>query len=124
MLLGVGKQGKAALYDLAHSEQVTEILAADKDIAALRSHVREKGYDNVRCAYVDAADPNSLHSLMADQPDVVDIQNCFALVPIEPHAEAHHLAEVHLGNPNHLGQGEFTTDLFVLRDSEDCQSGS
>jgi lysine 6-dehydrogenase len=70
MLLGVGQQGRAALYDLAHSPQVTEIVAADREVETLRAHVAVQGYSNVRCARVDAADPLSLHALLAERPDV------------------------------------------------------
>jgi saccharopine dehydrogenase-like NADP-dependent oxidoreductase len=109
LLLGVGKQGKAALYDLAQSEQVTEILAADKDIEALRSHVQERGYDNVRCAYVDAADPNGIHALMADQPDVV-----IDLLPVPYIAN---VASVAVHNGVHLVNTFYTTpEVAALAD--------
>ncbi|HUV39149.1 MAG TPA: saccharopine dehydrogenase NADP-binding domain-containing protein, partial [Planctomycetota bacterium] len=54
LLLGAGMQGKAALHDLASSERVTEVIAADADVEALRAHVAARGYDNVRCERVDA----------------------------------------------------------------------
>jgi saccharopine dehydrogenase-like NADP-dependent oxidoreductase len=69
--LGVGKQGRAALYDLAHSQGVTEIIAADREIEALAAHVQAKRYENVHCAFVDADDRASLDRLMARQPDVI-----------------------------------------------------
>ena len=37
LLLGVGLQGRAALYDLAHSPDVTHVIAADADISTLRT---------------------------------------------------------------------------------------
>ena len=72
LLLGVGMQGKAALYDLVHSEAVEGIIAADLDAGALRAHVEGQRYgDRVACETVDAADPNSIQRLMASGPDVV-----------------------------------------------------
>ncbi|NKQ34033.1 MAG: hypothetical protein HF973_00285 [Chloroflexi bacterium] len=88
LLLGVGMQGKAALYDLVQKDEVTEIIAADWDIAALRAHVAERGYAcaepfgklktggsrsnrKVRCEQVDAADPESLDRLIGPDTDVI-----------------------------------------------------
>ena len=41
-LLGTGMQGRAALFDLARSERVRSITAADRDVDGLRAFVREK----------------------------------------------------------------------------------
>jgi lysine 6-dehydrogenase len=72
LLLGVGMQGKAALHDLAHRGEVTEIMAADQDFEALEAYVASKPYaGKVRCEPVDAADPESIHRLMGQGPDVV-----------------------------------------------------
>ncbi len=38
LLLGIGMQGKAALYDLVQRDEVTQIIAADWDSEALRAH--------------------------------------------------------------------------------------
>ena len=70
LLLGVGMQGKAALHDLVHSREVTEVVAADWDFEGLQSYVQSKGYDNVRCERVDAASAESLGRLMAQGPEV------------------------------------------------------
>ncbi len=72
LLLGVGMQGKAALYDLDQRDEVTEIIAADWDIEALRAHVAERGYGRkVRCERVDAADPENLDRLIGQGVDVI-----------------------------------------------------
>lgn len=71
LLLGVGLQGKAALYDLVQSRGVTEIIAADKNVEALESLVaRQKYGDKVRCEYLDAVDPYTVTPLMELGPDV------------------------------------------------------
>lgn len=70
LLLGVGMQGKAALYDLVRSETVARIVAADIDLAGLQSHVESKGYAGVRCEKLDARDPEALDRLMAGGFDV------------------------------------------------------
>jgi len=72
LLLGTGMQGKAALHDLAHREEVTEIIAADRDFEALEAYVAGKPYaGKVQCEPVDAADLESIHRLMAQGADVV-----------------------------------------------------
>ena len=72
LLLGVGMQGKAALYDLTQCKEVTEIIAADWDIEALRAHVDGKGYGRkVRCEQVDAADQEKIDRLIGQDVDVI-----------------------------------------------------
>ena len=72
LLLGVGMQGKAALHDLVHSKEVTEIVAADWDFEGLEAYVESKQYGaQVRCEHVDAAREESVDRLMAQGPDVV-----------------------------------------------------
>ena len=45
LLLGVGMQGKAALHDLMNSDCVGEIVAADKELKALKAYVDNKQYN-------------------------------------------------------------------------------
>jgi lysine 6-dehydrogenase len=72
LLLGVGMQGKAALHDLAHSPEVTKVIAADRELDALKAYVERKQYkDRVMCEYLDASDPESIENLMKQKPDVV-----------------------------------------------------
>ena len=66
LLLGVGMQGKAALYDLVQSDLVTEVTAADREIEALEAHVARQGYGRkVRCVPLDAARQSDVDALMA-----------------------------------------------------------
>ena len=72
LLLGVGMQGKAALHDLVLSDEVEEVVAADRDDAMLRDHVAEMGYgDGVRCEKLDVTREGALDRLMAEGPDAV-----------------------------------------------------
>ncbi len=72
LLLGVGMQGKAALYDMVQSPAVEQIVAADVDLPMLQSHVAGKQYgDKVQCEYLDAADDLNLDRLMDMGVDVV-----------------------------------------------------
>jgi saccharopine dehydrogenase-like NADP-dependent oxidoreductase len=72
LLLGVGMQGEAALYDLVRSEVVSEIIAADSDLQRVESLVARRGYgDKVHCEQVDASHPHDLQRVMSLAPDVV-----------------------------------------------------
>jgi len=72
LLLGVGMQGKAALYDLVHHDVVTKIIAADLNIEALRAHIANKQYgDKVQCERVDAGHPENLNRLIGLGADVI-----------------------------------------------------
>jgi len=71
LLLGVGMQGKAALYDLVHSEHVDEIMAADCDLKSLLAWAERRQYgDRVQCVVVDAAKSSDLDRVMKWRPDV------------------------------------------------------
>lgn len=72
LLLGVGMQGKAVLHDLVRSEQVTAVVAADREFEALQTYVANQRYgDKVRCEPVEAARPESIERLLAAGADVV-----------------------------------------------------
>lgn len=72
LLLGVGMQGKVALYDLAHSDGVQEIVVADLDFAGLVHHVADMGYGaKVRCEPCDARNSADIERLMSLGADVV-----------------------------------------------------
>jgi saccharopine dehydrogenase-like NADP-dependent oxidoreductase len=71
LLLGVGKQGKAALHDLVQSQGVTAVIAADRNLEALRVNLADRQYGaKVRCDFVDAEDPDSIERLMKSGVDV------------------------------------------------------
>ena len=72
LLLGVGMQGKLALHDLAQSDGVTDIVAADRDIDGLAAFSSHMGYGNrVQCEAVDASDVRTVDRLLERSVDVV-----------------------------------------------------
>jgi len=73
LVLGVGRQGQAALHDLVSQADVTELLAADRDEAALAAWLDSRGLGRrVRRAAVDAGDPAAVEGLLAGfRPDLV-----------------------------------------------------
>lgn len=71
LLLGVGLQGTVALHDLVNSDTVSEIIAADIDIHALKQLVETNHYSKVRCEFLDANNQENINQLMALKPDIV-----------------------------------------------------
>ncbi len=71
LILGIGLQGKTALYDLVNSNGVDEIIAADFDIDSLKNLVESNQYDNVQCEFLDARRQENIDKLMAFNPDVI-----------------------------------------------------
>ena len=72
LLLGVGMQGKLALHDLAQSDGVTKIVAADRDIEGLAAFTGRMRYgDRVQYAAVDASDTEAVGRLLKGGVDVV-----------------------------------------------------
>ncbi|MFW9905087.1 MAG: saccharopine dehydrogenase family protein [Candidatus Thorarchaeota archaeon] len=71
LLLGVGLQGKVALHNLVNNESVTEIIAADINIEALKQLVETNQYRKVQCEFIDANNQENINQLMDLRPDLV-----------------------------------------------------
>lgn len=82
LLLGTGLQGRAALHDLARSDSVSAITAADLDVAGLKRYIRTNlPGASIRCEPVDVEDEEQLRRLMSGGHDVV-----VDLLPVPLHA--------------------------------------
>jgi len=73
LVLGVGRQGKAAIYDLEKSPLVGRIVAADRDLPAVEDFVDRRGLTKVRTAKVDAEDEAQLNELFRQTAPVLVI---------------------------------------------------
>ncbi|MFX0211153.1 MAG: saccharopine dehydrogenase family protein, partial [Candidatus Hodarchaeota archaeon] len=71
LLLGVGLQGKVALHDLVNNDSVTEIIAADINIEALKQLAETNQYSKVQCEFIDANNQENINRLMDLRPDLV-----------------------------------------------------
>ncbi len=72
LLLGVGMQGKAALYDLFNNPDVSEIVAADTDLRAVEAYIKEKGFEGkAAAAAVDGSSYEDLRTLLSEKFDGV-----------------------------------------------------
>lgn len=111
LLLGVGMQGKATLHDLLDSHAVTEVVAADRDVDGLESHVAACGYGGrVRCEAFDATDEAAIDRVMASAPDVaIDLLPGRFMSDVAKAAVRH---GIHLVNTNYV-----TPDLSALNDA-------
>jgi saccharopine dehydrogenase-like NADP-dependent oxidoreductase len=72
LLLGTGRQGRAALHDLAVSDEVSAVTAADLDVGAVERYVAASlPGAAIRCEHADARDEGRLRELMAGGHHVV-----------------------------------------------------
>lgn len=71
LVLGVGLQGKATLYDLIRSKGISEVIAADRDLKMLQAYVDTLDSDAIRIASIDARDSARLIDLMGQGVDIV-----------------------------------------------------
>jgi lysine 6-dehydrogenase len=73
LLLGVGMQGKAALYDLVQSPRVATVIAADYNADDLQATVARLGNEKVAAVEADARDANQIGKLMLEADAVVHL---------------------------------------------------
>ena len=73
LLLGVGTQGKAALYDLVNSPQVSSIIAADLDASGLEDYVAKLETAKVTPVSLDVQDHDQVSQLMAASQVVISL---------------------------------------------------
>jgi lysine 6-dehydrogenase len=73
LLLGVGLQGKAALFDLVQSPAVTTIIAADSNGADLQATVAGLDSEKIIPVEVDARNERQVGQLMTDADAVVHL---------------------------------------------------
>jgi saccharopine dehydrogenase-like NADP-dependent oxidoreductase len=72
LVLGLGRQARAVVYDLAKSERISSITGVDLEIDRARLHMNRLGGQKTRLHQMDASDLASLARLLdQDRPDVV-----------------------------------------------------
>lgn len=89
LVLGAGLQGRAALHDLARSRDVTRVIAADADTAALTRYLAQLNSAKIEAVTLDARDENQVARLMR-QVDAVIV-----LLPTSFHVTMARLAVAH-----------------------------
>ncbi len=86
LLLGVGLQGKAALYDLVKSPEVSSITAGDVNIDALTAYVAGLKTNKVTSVQVDVTDLEHVSTMMGSNQAII------VLLPPEFRSNMAHLA--------------------------------
>ena len=71
LVLGVGKQGSVLVRDLVESDEVSEVVAGDRDIKRLKQYVNKLKSKKVRAEQIDVTDHAKLVKLMRRDFDVV-----------------------------------------------------
>ncbi|MBE0512488.1 saccharopine dehydrogenase NADP-binding domain-containing protein [Candidatus Bathyarchaeota archaeon] len=71
LVLGVGKQGSVLVRDLIESDEVSEVVAGDRDIERLKQCVDKLESEKVRAEQIDVTDHAKLVRLMRRRFDVV-----------------------------------------------------
>ena len=104
LLLGVGRQGKAALYDLIRSEVVKEVIAADISSEA-EEYVRRLKSGKVTFVRCDFRDERKLTELMRDVDLVLDLsspQFAFNILKLAVMNEKHLVNAYYLIDPTSI----------------------
>jgi saccharopine dehydrogenase-like NADP-dependent oxidoreductase len=71
LILGVGHQGRAALYHLAGSPDVSQIIATDSNLERAEAYAERFGEGKARCVKLNAEDHGAVLELMSSGVDVV-----------------------------------------------------
>jgi len=71
LILGIGLQGRAALYHLANSPDVEGIIAADSDLERAAPCAKKFGGGKTSCVKLATEDHDAVLELMASEVDVV-----------------------------------------------------
>ena len=71
LILGIGKIGSTLLKELNRSEEVTEIVAADRDVKRVQHIIKELGSEKTSAEQIDAQNHVQLVNLMQKDFDVV-----------------------------------------------------
>src|SRR3990172_7858585 len=100
LVLGAGLQGRAALHDLAQSEEVSRVIVADADLSGVSRFVDslKAGREKIELVHLDAHDRVQVTRLMQGVDAVI------VLLPIAFHAAIARLAVdngIHLINSSY-----------------------
>jgi lysine 6-dehydrogenase len=77
LVLGIGRQGRAALHDLSRSPAVSHVIAADSDVAVLTRYVKKLSADKIEPIALDAHDHDALGKAMSKVDAVINLLPVF-----------------------------------------------
>jgi lysine 6-dehydrogenase len=106
LVLGIGRQGRAALHDLSRSPAVSHVIAADSDMAALTGYVKKLNTDKIKPIALDAHDLDALGKAMSKVDAVINLLPVFYQATI---------ARLAIANGAHVVDTSYTTpELYSL----------
>ncbi len=118
LLLGVGLQGRATLYDLARCPALTRVVAADGDLPALRRYAARLHSAKIEPVGLDARDPAQVAALMSGMNAVIVLLPIAFHVPITRFAIEHNLHVINSSYPppefSALGRDAAARGLAIL----------
>jgi len=118
LLLGVGLQGKAALYDLVHQPRVARVIAADKKYADLSAYVSGLHTNKVTPVHLDVRDENQVTDLMKSVQAVIILLTPALSIPMARLAirQGIHFIETSYATPEHktLGLKAAAKNIAIL----------
>jgi hypothetical protein len=66
LVLGIGLQGKAVVHDLDKSSLITEIVAADTELAEVERYLMRSDVKKAKAAVFDASDEDQLKRIISE----------------------------------------------------------
>lgn len=118
MVLGVGRQGRAALYDLAHSPTVSHVIAADSNADELTRYVRGLNTDKIEPIALDVRDYDAVTGVMRRVEAVINLLPVLFQAPVARLAIANgiHMVDTSYTSPElySLGEQAAARNLTIL----------
>ena len=115
LILGLGQQGRAALYHLASSPDVGEIIAADSNLERAEAYAERFGGGKARCVRLDAEDHDAVLELVSSGVDVV--------IDLLPAYFTEAMAELALRAGVHLVNTFYASEKVLKLDAEAARKG-
>jgi len=115
LILGIGLQGRAALYHLANSPDVEGIIAADSDLERAEAYAERFGGGKARCVRLDAEHHDAVLELMASEVEVV--------IELLPSYFGEVMAELAIETGVHLVNSSYASEEVLKLDAEAARRG-
>jgi len=115
LILGLGRQGRAALHHLASSPDVGEIIAADSNLEQAAVYAERFGGGKARCVKLDAQNRDAVSALFSSGVDVV--------IELLPSYFVEVMAELALEAGVHLVNSSYASDEILKLDAEAARKG-
>ena len=115
LILGIGLQGRAALYHLANSPDVEGIIAADSDLERAEACAKKFGGGKTSCVKLDAEDHDAVLKLMSSGVGVV--------IELLPSYFGEVMAELAIEAGVHLVNSSYASEEVLKLDAEATRKG-